>query len=481
MRIATRLWIALFVTTVLVLGTGVIVREREEERLLLDVTLRDRQFFAQVLSAALSPEHGNVDPLRQAERMLAREEISDAHIVARLVSASPGAALPAPRLPAADTGPLLRGEVLVGAYEDALLTYVPLHAPGLAIELAEPHAIGEVLAQVGWRSLLLQASALTALAGFITFVLVRWLVGVPLEQLSQLARRIGAGELSARATVRPGRDEVAILAREMNGMGERLEQARRSLEELDAERVAALEQLRHADRLRTVGQIASTLAHELGTPLNVVSGHARLIEQDAGSEELVRSSARAILEQTTRMARIIKDVLGLSRRRGARADLHDLSEIAERATRMLEPLTRKQGVHIQVRVHQRARVRADGQQLLQVLTNLLTNAMQATPKGGEVRIAVDQRQADPPLGVHAKPGTYACVAVIDAGVGIASEDVPHLFEPFFTRRDDGTGLGLVVVEGIVKEHKGWVEVRSSPGKGSRFEVYLPATSEDSHD
>jgi signal transduction histidine kinase len=264
----------------------------------------------------------------------------------------------------------------------------------------------------------------------------------------------------------------------MNGMGERLESARRAVEEADAERVTALEQLRHADRLRTVGQLASALAHELGTPLNVVSGHARLIEQEPSSPELVTSSARSILEQTGRMTGIIKDVLGFARRRGSRAALHELSELSRRAVRTLEPLTRKQGVDIEVEAPEPAYVHADAQQLLQVLTNLLTNALSAMPEGGVVRLLVSVRRAAPPTGVHAPSGRYACVAVVDQGAGIDDDDLPHLFEPFFTRKPEGegTGLGLAVVEGIVREHRGWVEVHSDRGHGSRFEIFLPASS-----
>jgi two-component system, NtrC family, sensor kinase len=479
MRIATRLWIALLVVIVLVMGAGVITRVRQEQRLLLEVTLRDRRFFAVVLQAALMRDSEEGDPLEEARRLLQREEIAEAHVSTSLVTLSHDGKLPKPRLPAPEIAPLARNEVVVGVYEGELLTYVPLPAKHVAIELVEAHAVDAVLQRIGWQSLWTQALALAALAGLVTLVLTRWLVGSPLERLTVLARQIGAGDFSGRADVPKGKHEVAILVREMNRMAEHLGTARRALEELGAERVAALEQLRHADRLRTVGQLASALAHELGTPLNVVSGHARLIEQEPATADDARASARTILEQASRMTGILKDLLGFARQRGKRAEVVDLRTLALHAARTLEPLTRRHLANIQIdESADKVLVYADSQQLLQVLTNLLTNAMQAMPRGGDIAMIVEQVDTEPPTGVHAPCGRYARIAVEDQGEGIEPDDLPHLFEPFFTRKSEGegTGLGLAVVEGIAKDHHGWVEVHSEPGHGSRFEVYLPISS-----
>ena len=189
MRIAIRLWIALLVTIVLVLGSGVLIRIQQEQRLMLEITLRDRRFFAHVLQGALA-QHAQVgDPLQEAQAMLRREEIAGAHIEARLVGLAPDSQLPQPRLPGAQIAGLKRGKVVVGAHEDELLTYVPLEAAGVALELAEPHAVAELVARIGWWSLWTQTLALTALAGLVTLVLVRWLVGKPLGQLALLARQ----------------------------------------------------------------------------------------------------------------------------------------------------------------------------------------------------------------------------------------------------------------------------------------------------
>ncbi len=480
MSIAVRLWLSLVATFVLVLGLGVVVRVDEEQRLLLETTLRDRRFFAHALHAALSHEGPTrarppFDPVTAAEAMLRRSEVAEAHIVARLV-APHRHGFSEPLLPGIGAD-LVRGDIVVGVHEDEVLTYIPLDfgEDVVAVELAEPQAVPHLVQRIGFLSLALQSLALATFAALVTFLLVRAQVGRPLTRLASLARRIGSGELSARETL-DGAREVADLGREMNAMAQELESTRKALDESEIERTQALEQLRHADRLRTVGQLASQLAHELGTPLNVVSGHARLIDQDTKASSEVKESARTVLEQAAKMTKSIRGVLDFSRRKSDRRVV-DLVELAESAQATLSPLARK--ARAQVVVERRgtvARVEASAQQILQVLTNLLVNAFQAMKEGGLVRVSVWERDLSPPPGTNSAPGRFIVVAVADQGSGITEEDKPRLFEAFFTRKaeGEGTGLGLAVVDGIVRDHRGWVSVESTLGKGTTFEVFLPA-------
>ena len=125
-------------------------------------------------------------------------------------------------------------------------------------------------------------------------------------------------------------------------------------------------------------------------------------------------------------------------------------------------------------------VSADEHQITQALANLIVNAMQSMPDGGRVVVALGSRRGRPP-GETAHEGVFVCVSVEDTGSGIARDDLRHVFEPFFTTKDpgEGTGLGLSVVDGIVREHGGWIDVESEVGRGSRFAIYLPATAEAS--
>ena len=474
MRIAIRLWLSLLATFVLVLGVGVAVRVGEEQDLLLETTLRDRHFFAHAIQAALSRDHGTTDPLREAEAMLSSEEVAGAHIVARLV-APRVEGMSRPRLPNVGAR-LVAGEVVVGVHEDEIVTYIPIERGHqvIAIELSEPQAVTALLRRIGWWALALQTLALAALGGVVTFALTRWLVGKPIERLRNLARRIAGGDLAAREMI-AGDGEVAELAHEMNDMAVQLEDARKALDELDVERSQALEQLRHADRLRTVGQLASQLAHELGTPLNVITGHARIMEEDATASSDVRDSARTVLEQAHRMAKIVRGLLDFTRRRAERRVV-DVAELAESARLTLAPLARKARVQVVVeRQGTMGRVDANPQELLQVFTNLLVNAFQAMEQGGLIRVIIQERDATPPTGTNTQPGRFVVVSVHDQGHGISEEDMPQLFEAFFTRKKEGegTGLGLAVVDGIVRDHKGWITVEGAEGGGSIFHVFLP--------
>lgn len=474
MRIAIRLWLSLLSIIVLVLGVGVVVRVEEEQRLLLETTLRDRRFFAHALHAALSRDHGTHEPLREARAMLETEEVAGAHINARLV-APRVEGMERPRLPDVEAQ-LALGDVVVGVHEDEIVTYIPIERGHqvIAIELTEPQAVTALLRRIGWWSLALQTVALAMMAGLVTFALTRWLVGKPIERLRNLAQRIARGEFGARETI-DGKGEVGELAREMNDMARQLEEARRTLEERDVERSQALEQLRHADRLRTVGQLASQLAHELGTPLNVITGHARIMEEDASVSTDVHESARTVLEQAHRMTKTVRGVLDFTRRRAERR-IVDVVELAQAAQRTLAPLARNARVQVLVeRQSTMAKVDANPQELLQVFTNLLVNAFQAMSSGGLVRVVVHERDAKPPLGTNAVEGRHIVVSVHDQGHGIAKDDMPHLFEAFFTKKKEGegTGLGLAVVNGIVSDHRGWMTVESELGRGSSFHVYLP--------
>lgn len=472
-RIATRLWLALTVAIILVLSATVALRVHEEQRLLLEITLRDRLFYAHALQQALVQGGAHNDPLNEARRLLEHESIDAGHIEARLVSLT-NPSLPHPELDDESVRRLTAHDVAVNIVDDEIITFVPVGSDDVIIELAEPHAVNELLVRLGLRSLLRQTALLVVLVALLMYVLVRWLVGTPLSRLAQVARKVGAGDLSVRATS-DGSDEVGILSREMNLMIEEPQRGHKALEEADFERTSLLERLRHADRLRTVGELASALAHELGTPLNVVSGHARLLEEEVSDEG--RDSVQEILEQSTRMTRVLRNLLDFSRR-DRQVGVHNVLWLVTKAVDTLKILANRRNVAIQILADRDGgpRVRADAQQILQVLTNLVINAIQAIPTRGTVSIGWRQQDAVPPEGVRATRGTYAIITITDTGTGIAPEDIPRLFEPYFTRKAPGvgTGLGLPVVEGIVREHGGWVSVVSEVGKGTTFEVMLPA-------
>lgn len=234
------------------------------------------------------------------------------------------------------------------------------------------------------------------------------------------------------------------------------------------ERQSAIEQLRHAERLNVVGKLAAGVAHELGTPLNVISTTAELVDAEPGRSDMVHASCRVIVDQSERMATIIRQLLDFGRRGGADRSPTDLSALVQSTVALLRPLARKRRVELSLSLPKTpVRASVNGLEIGQVLSNLVLNAVQAMPNGGR---SVIELRLERERGVE-----IAVLSVSDEGTGIRPEDVPKVFDPFFTTKDvgEGTGLGLAVTYGIVADHGGRVNVETEWGHGSVFTVVLP--------
>ena len=388
----------------------------------------------------------------------------------------------APRAPRALLAPVALGqEVHVRATsadgDQVLRTYVPApiqHGRPGAIEVTTSMSLQRQHARQTVRNALLTTVLMAAVCGAIALLLGGWFVGRPIRALVDKARRIGHGDLSGPLALRQ-RDEIGELADEMNAMCDRLGAAAADLAAATEAKITMLEQLRHADRLSTVGKLASGIAHELGTPLNVVTGRARMIASGLDSAE-TRDYADIIVVQAQRMTRIIRQLLDFARRRSAHKSPEDLRQVARQTVSLLAPIAEKKGVELVVVEPDEPYVaEIDASQLQQALTNLIVNGIQAMPQGGKITVSMVRASAQPPADVSGAYGPYLRLDVTDEGVGMPEDTVAHVFEPFFTTKPvgEGTGLGLSVTYGIVKEHGGWIAVASLVGKGSTFSVYLP--------
>jgi signal transduction histidine kinase len=300
-------------------------------------------------------------------------------------------------------------------------------------------------------------------------------VAQPLQKLIQKTRRAGEGDLTGDVDL-GGNDELTELGQSLNNMCRQLSESQEAVQAETLARIAALEQLRHVDRLQTVGRLASGIAHELGTPLNVVSGRAGLIASGKLCESDVAESARSIKSETDRMATIIQQLLDFARRRTPQRVSIDLHQIAIQTAQLLDSLAQKRNVQIEV-IDNNNPVTAfvDVGQLQQVLTNLIVNAIQSINDGGRVQIRMGYRFARPPEGHAGEADQYDFIDIEDDGEGIADEHLDHIFEPFFTTKEvgEGTGLGLSLSYGIIDEHGGWIAASSQVNKGTCFTVYLP--------
>jgi signal transduction histidine kinase len=360
--------------------------------------------------------------------------------------------------------------------EEFLVTRVPVHGKNGevlgAVEIAERLGIRNEFIRSNIVGTLAATLAMVGFSGCVVLVMGVWLVGRPLNLLAAKAKRIGQGDLSGPLSFQQ-RDEIGQLGHEVNSMCERLSEANARSQAETAARIRAIEQLRHADRLITVGRLAAGIAHELGTPLNVIGGRVKMLRRGNVEPEAASEYLAAIAEQAERMTSIIRQLLDFAGRREPRPTATDLLAIARATARLVEPIARKHNVAVAIAAEGSAMAIGDPVQLEQVLSNLVVNGIHACESGGKVEIACGTE--DPP-GDAAAGVKRAYLRVSDDGHGMDEPTLARIFEPFFTTKDigQGTGLGLSVAHGIVLENGGSISVSSHAGQGSTFAVFLPA-------
>jgi PAS domain S-box-containing protein len=228
-------------------------------------------------------------------------------------------------------------------------------------------------------------------------------------------------------------------------------------------RKRADEQLRKAERLAEFGTLASGLAHEIGTPMNVILGRAEYMMSRA-TDEPSKRGLHTIVSQVERITKLIQQLLNVTRRRPVELRAFDLRQAIHGTVELFrEHAARYRTVLELACAEDCPSVLADPDQLSQVLINLITNAIHAMPDGGNIRISL--RSVD----------GKAVLSVADTGQGIAPDHLPKIFDAFFTTKETGkgTGLGLSVVKRIIEEHQGSIAVDSKPGRGTTFTVHLP--------
>ncbi|OLD09839.1 MAG: hypothetical protein AUG04_13260 [Deltaproteobacteria bacterium 13_1_20CM_2_69_21] len=306
-----------------------------------------------------------------------------------------------------------------------------------------------------------------------------------------LIRRVSALQLTMRAVEgglldvhapgpREGGDELAYLARGFNRMlaqirgfnaelTKKIEEAtaeltkkNRDLEELNELLVAARRDLTSQERLAALGQLAGTIAHELGNPLNALSGHLQLLARRPDLAEPARSQVAVLQGEVTRMTQIIRRFLDQTRGFTPAAETVELAPLVDEALDLTLGMEARQRIQIAREVDGVA-VRTDPGLVRHLLTNLVANAVDAMPNGG--RLEVQARSE----------GRDVVLRVSDTGTGMAPDVKRHIFEAFYTTKPDGkgTGLGLAICKEIARALRGRIDVESEPGKGSAFTVRFP--------
>jgi len=339
---------------------------------------------------------------------------------------------------------------------------------------------------------------------FLLFSRLHGLVSRPIEDLATTASAVAAGrDYSVRAR-KHGEDELGHLIDCFNEMLEQiqlrdaeLQKARSELEDRVKERTKKLvranavlkkhidersrleAQLRQAQKMEAIGQLAGGVAHDFNNILTVILGHTSLLlTGDVVSPETAEP-LREIESSAKRAAELTRQLLAFSRRQVMRMTPFDLNQVLGGVSKLLQRLL---GEHIYLDLHLMPGlppVAGDVHMLEQVVMNLCVNARDAMAQGGSLRVTtsvvtLDEKEAK--RAVDARAGRFVCLEVRDTGCGMDEKTLQHIFEPFFTTKPlgKGTGLGLATVYGIVRQHEGWVEVSSKVGQGTVFAVYLPA-------
>jgi nitrogen-specific signal transduction histidine kinase/ActR/RegA family two-component response regulator len=249
------------------------------------------------------------------------------------------------------------------------------------------------------------------------------------------------------------------------------------------ERLNVENQLRQAQKMEVVGQIAAGIAHDFNNILTVIQGHAELQLNVEKPDESLADSLREISQAAARAASLTRQLLAFSRKQMLQRRPIDLRESLDNLSKMLQRIIGEQ-ICLQIQCAENLPpVLADAVGLEQVVINLAVNARDAMPRGGPLTISAESVTIDAEYQKRepdAVIGAFVRLSVADEGSGMDETVRKKIFEPFFTTKDvgKGTGMGLAMVYGIVKQHQGWVEVESSPGVGSVFKVFLPVTDQE---
>jgi len=306
-------------------------------------------------------------------------------------------------------------------------------------------------------------AALTILIAIITALILTRGITKPLSEGVAIANRVAEGDLSVNIDIKT-HDETGRLLSSIKNMVNKLKQ----MKDIEV-------QLFQSQKLETVGRLSGGIAHDFNNMLSVILGNAQLISMTS-KDTKIRERCSSIEDAVSKAAGFIRQLLAFSRKQVLDLQHVYLNSMITDFEKMIRRII---GENIEIYLELTSlssTVKVDTAQMNQVLLNLIVNAREAMPEGGELTIKTDVIHADEEFCKSlygANPGRYAVLMVKDTGLGMEKEVIDKIFDPFFTTKETGTGLGLSVVYGIVKQHGGFITVNSVLGKGTTFSVFLP--------
>ena len=321
-----------------------------------------------------------------------------------------------------------------------------------------------LLATLSWRDperhvvLYVAGAGAVAICGALLVVLT-YTVQRPMVELQQKISQLGAGDLNVSVTFSRRNDEIGDLGRNFNQMVQQLRDSREEIERLHRT------QMSRAEHLATLGELATGLAHEIRNPLAGIAGVIEIVSRDLPESSPARLVVKDVRQEIARINHIVTDLLHTARPHPPRVRDSDLNTTVEHAVMLGRQQALAKSVEITLQKDPSLpEVPHDSDQIHQVMLNLLLNALQAIDKNGKVSVTL-----------KSAPGS-AVIEIADNGRGIAPQDLPHIFRPFYTTKGDGTGLGLSLAMRIVEDHHGRIDVSSAVGGGTTFSVVLPLQS-----
>jgi two-component system NtrC family sensor kinase len=345
-----------------------------------------------------------------------------------------------------------------------------------AFEISQPTEFIKADYAGARRDIALITLALFAAIIAVVLLMMRYNLLRPIKELLVGAKAVGQGDLAYRVVAPSSGNEIAELASEFNRMAGSLSEQRLAAERQAEERLSLERELRHSERLASVGRLAAGVAHEMGAPLNVIKGRVEMLRERPDSP--VENRARnldIISAQADSITEIVRQLLTLARPFNLRREAVEPARLIATVVELIEVDAAKRGVRIEIGRNNHHRpdfpdfVDGDWDLLRQVLMNICVNALHAMARGGCLLIEAAPEEQ------YRSGRTFVGLRVSDTGSGIAPESIAHIFDPFFTTKEvgKGTGLGLSVARRIVEEHEGWIEVANREEGGAAFTIWLP--------
>ena len=322
-----------------------------------------------------------------------------------------------------------------------------------------------MISKIEIHSIILAVIIIAFLSFVLGFLFLKF-VNIPIKKLTETMRKAEEGDLTVRVNVK-SRDEIGSLAENLNIMIEKLNLARQEAEQYHQELI------QRADRMATIGELASGIAHEIRNPLAGIQGAIQILAEGFPKEDSRTQVTDEIQKQIYKLERLVRDLLNYAKPVPANYLPTDINGLVDK---VLSFFVTQRGMPVDYKIEKRLfsslpRTMIDPSSMEQAFLNIILNAQKAMPRGGTFTVstvALPQRKDD------GKEVHEVQIIFEDTGVGIPGENLPKIFNPFFSTRSDGTGLGLAIAKNIVEQHGGKIEVESQVNVGTKFIITLPA-------